>query len=65
MLIPIFGIFAIGYIGMKFLHIDIKPISTMTLYLMSPILAFRTFYQNELNMDYVYLGAFFISIMLD
>ncbi|MDX8045211.1 AEC family transporter [Gracilibacillus sp. S3-1-1] len=61
-LIPIFSIFAIGYIGMKFLNIDTKPISTLTLYLMSPFLAFRTFYANELNMDYIYLGAFLLVL---
>ncbi|UOQ50005.1 AEC family transporter [Gracilibacillus caseinilyticus] len=63
-LIPIFSIFAIGYIGIKFLPIDIKSISTMTLYLMSPFLAFRTFYQNELNMDYIYLGAFLLVLCM-
>ncbi|WP_163538510.1 AEC family transporter [Gracilibacillus sp. YIM 98692] len=61
-LIPIFGIFAIGYIGMKLLKIDIKPISTLTLYLMSPFLAFRTFYQNQLNMDYLYFGGFLLAL---
>ncbi|QGH36588.1 AEC family transporter [Gracilibacillus salitolerans] len=63
-LIPIFSIFAIGYIGIKFLRVDIKPISTVTLYLMSPFLAFRTFYQNDLNMDYVYLGAFLLMLCI-
>lgn len=63
-LIPIFSIFAIGYIGMKFLDVDIKPISTVTLYLMSPILAFHTFYQNKLNMDYLYLGGFLLVLCI-
>ncbi len=63
-LIPIFSIFAIGYIGIKFLHVDIKPISTVTLYLMSPFLAFRTFYQNDLNMDYLYLGGFLLVLSI-
>ncbi|MDL4839504.1 AEC family transporter [Aquibacillus rhizosphaerae] len=63
-LIPIFGVFAIGFIGMKFFKLDIKPISTMALYLMSPFLAFRTFYQNDLNMDYLYLGTFLILLCI-
>ncbi|SHM70709.1 AEC family transporter [Gracilibacillus kekensis] len=63
-LIPIFSIFAIGYIGIKFLRIDIKPISTVTLYLMSPFLAFRTFYHNDLNMDYLYLGSFLLALSM-
>ncbi|MCT2537736.1 AEC family transporter [Aquibacillus koreensis] len=61
-LIPIFGIFAIGFVGYKFLRFEIKPISKMALYLMSPFLAFRTFFQNDLNMDYLYLGAFLVVL---
>ncbi|RCW76772.1 AEC family transporter [Saliterribacillus persicus] len=61
-LLPIFSIFAVGFIGIKFLKFEIKTISTMALYLMSPFLAFQTFYQNELNMDYVYLGAFLLAL---
>ncbi|SER27965.1 hypothetical protein SAMN04487944_102198 [Gracilibacillus ureilyticus] len=63
-LIPIFSIFAVGYIGMKFLRVDIKSISTVTLYLMSPVLAFRTFVENDLNMDYIYLGGFLLALCL-
>ncbi|UFT99152.1 AEC family transporter [Radiobacillus kanasensis] len=63
-LIPIFGIFAIGFIGKKVWKIEIKPISTMALYLMSPFLSFRTFYQNDLNMDYAYLGLFLFLLCL-
>ncbi|QDP41830.1 AEC family transporter [Radiobacillus deserti] len=63
-LIPIFGIFAIGYIGRKLWKIEIKPISTMAIYLMSPFLAFRTFYQNDLNMDFLYLGLFLLLLCL-
>ncbi|KAB8137627.1 AEC family transporter [Gracilibacillus oryzae] len=63
-LIPIFSIFAIGYIGIRFLRMDIKSISTLTIYLMSPVLAFRTFFENDLNMDYIYLGGFLLAVCL-
>ncbi|MFC4386318.1 AEC family transporter [Gracilibacillus marinus] len=63
-LLPIFSIFAIGYIGVKFLRVDIKSISTVTLYLMSPILAFQTFYVNQLTIDYVYLGGFLFVLCM-
>ncbi|MRH44266.1 AEC family transporter [Aquibacillus halophilus] len=63
-LIPIFSVFAIGFIGIKLLKFDIKPISTMAIYLMSPFLAFRTFYENQLNMDYVYLGLYLILLCI-
>lgn len=54
-LLPVFLIFCIGYIGQKLIGFDIKSISTAALYLMSPFLAFRTFYTNALTMDYLYI----------
>jgi len=57
-ILPVFIIFSIGYIGQKFIGFDIKSISTAALYLMSPFLAFRTFYTNELTMDYFYIVLF-------
>lgn len=53
-LIPIFGIFALGFIGQKRIGFDTKSISTMALYLMSPVLVFRTFYTTVFNQEYVY-----------
>ncbi|MDG0766261.1 AEC family transporter [Bacillus halotolerans] len=63
-LVPVFGIFAIGYIGQKTLGFDIQTLSKMSLYLMSPFLAFDTFYSNELTMDYVYLSIFVLRLCL-
>lgn len=57
-ILPVFIIFSIGYIGQKCIGFDIKSISTAALYLMSPFLAFRTFYSNELTMDYFYIVLF-------
>ena len=57
-ILPVFIIFFIGYIGQKLIGFDIKSISTAALYLMSPFLAFRTFYANELTMDYFYIILF-------
>lgn len=57
-ILPVLIIFGIGFIGQKLIGFDIKSISTAALYLMSPFLAFRTFYTNPLNMDYVYIIAF-------
>jgi len=57
-ILPVFIIFSIGYIGQKFIGFDIKSISTAALYLMSPFLAFRTFYTNELTIDYFYIVLF-------
>ncbi|MCY8621384.1 AEC family transporter [Bacillus spizizenii] len=63
-LVPVFGIFAIGYIGQKKLGFDIQTLSKMSLYLMSPFLAFDTFYTNKLTMDYVYLSIFVLGLCL-
>lgn len=61
-ILPVFIIFSIGYIGQKFIGFDIKSISTAALYLMSPFLAFRTFYSNELTMDYFYIVFFSLTL---
>ena len=57
-ILPVFIIFSIGYVGQKLIGFDIKSISTAALYLMSPFLAFRTFFTNELTMDYFYIIFF-------
>ncbi|WP_026568772.1 AEC family transporter [Sediminibacillus sp. JSM 1682029] len=61
-LIPIFGVFALGFIGQKVWKFELKPVSTIAIYLMSPFLAFRTFYQNEITLDYVYLSIYLVVL---
>jgi predicted permease len=61
-LLPVFGIFALGYIGQKTIGFDTKTLSTMSLYLLSPVLAFRTFYENKLTTDYLYLSIFVVLL---
>ncbi|MFC4736852.1 AEC family transporter [Bacillus daqingensis] len=53
--LPIFVIFAIGYIGQRIFSFDTRQLSTMALYLISPFLVFRTFYTNTLSQEYMYL----------
>ncbi|TFE00619.1 AEC family transporter [Jeotgalibacillus salarius] len=52
-LIPVFLIFGIGYIGQKIIGFDTKALSTMALYLLTPFLTFQVFYEADLNIDYV------------
>lgn len=54
-ILPVFLIFFIGFLGQRLIGFDIKSISSAALYLMSPFLAFRTFYTNELTIDYFYI----------
>ncbi|AQX55289.1 AEC family transporter [Priestia flexa] len=63
-LLPIFGIFALGFIGQKTIGFDAKNISKMSLYLMSPVLVFQTFYTNLISVTYLYLGAFLLILCL-
>lgn len=61
-LIPIFSIFALGFIGQKKIGFETKTISTMALYLMSPVLVFRTFYTTTFNMTYVYMTLYTFAL---
>ncbi|WP_110927923.1 AEC family transporter [Bacillus massiliglaciei] len=63
-LLPVFGVFVLGYIGQKKLKVDPKGISSMAVYLMSPFLAFRTFYNTTFNQDYFYLMIFTFVLCL-
>ncbi|EMZ8636781.1 AEC family transporter [Listeria monocytogenes] len=63
-LLPVFGIFAIGFVGQKTLKFDIPNLSKLTLYLMSPFLAFNTFYTNPLTIDYAYLAIYIFTLCL-
>ncbi|MHA6259812.1 AEC family transporter [Sporosarcina sp. CAU 1771] len=62
-ILPVFIIFFTGYVGQKLIGFDIKSISTVALYLMSPFLAFRTFYTNDITMDYFYIISFSLLLM--
>jgi malate permease and related proteins len=61
--VPVFIILSVGFIGQKLLKLDIKSISTAALYLMLPFLALQTFYENELNMNYLYILLFCLLLL--
>ena len=54
-ILPVFLIFSVGYIGEKVIGFEIRSLSIMALYLMSPFLAFRTFYETALDITYLYM----------
>lgn len=56
--LPAFLIFLTGFVGQKMMDFDIRSISMVALYIMSPFLAFRTFYMNKLTIEYVYIIVF-------
>ncbi|WP_100374126.1 AEC family transporter [Bacillus sp. FJAT-45037] len=55
---PVLLVFLIGYGVQKWKRIDIKAISTVAIYIMTPCLVFRTFYTAELDMQYLYMVVF-------
>ncbi|MBM6619638.1 AEC family transporter [Bacillus suaedaesalsae] len=61
-LLPVVFIFAIGFIGQKFLRIEPRNVSRVAVYLLTPFLAFRTFYENDINTDYLYLFLFALGL---
>lgn len=63
-LLPIFLIFGVGYVGQRTIGFDTKQLSTMALYLMSPFLAFRTFYLNPLTIEHLYMMVYTFSLCL-
>jgi malate permease and related proteins len=62
-LIPIFFIFGIGFVGQKIIGFDIKPLSQMAIYLMTPFLAFRIFYEIEFNLDYILMTFYTVALV--
>nr|WP_286182786.1 AEC family transporter [Bacillus sp. ISL-55] len=61
-LLPVFSIFAIGFVGQKVIGFDPRSLSKMAIYLLSPFLAFRTFYENEINLNYLYLTIYALGL---
>jgi malate permease and related proteins len=60
--IPAFLVILVGYIGQKLMRLERKSVSAIALYLMYPFLAFRTFYNNELTIEYFYILVFCILL---
>lgn len=56
--LPVLLVFFIGFIVQKWKSVEIKPISTVAIYIMTPCLVFRTFYNAEINMQYAYMVIF-------
>ncbi|PRO65856.1 AEC family transporter [Alkalicoccus urumqiensis] len=61
-ILPIFIVFAVGFLGQRLFAFDTRELSTMALFLISPFLVFETFYTNTLSMDYVYLAVYTVVL---
>lgn len=60
---PVILIFLIGFIVQKWKMIDIKSVSTVAIYIMTPALVFRTFYTAQLNLQYLYMVIFALVLL--
>lgn len=63
-LLPIFSIFIVGFIAQKVLHFDIPNLSKMSLYVLSPFLAFKTFYSYPISLNYLYYVGYVFALCL-
>ncbi|WP_386059984.1 AEC family transporter [Thalassobacillus hwangdonensis] len=62
--IPAFIIFGLGYIGQKTIGFDHRSLASASLYLMYPFLAFQTFYENDVTLEYLYIVVFCVALMV-
>ncbi|RYL88111.1 AEC family transporter [Sporolactobacillus sp. THM7-4] len=60
-ILPVILIFLCGFVLQKVFNLDIKPISTLAVYLLLPFLVFDTFYTTPLDLSFYYI---FISSVL-
>ncbi|MCQ2383036.1 MAG: AEC family transporter [Clostridia bacterium] len=62
-MLPVLLMFASGFILQAFMHLEIKPISTLAMYLLLPFLVFKIFYQQELNANFGYIFLILLLIL--
>ena len=56
--LPVLLVFGAGYLLQKLAKLDLKSVSTVALYIMLPCLVFKTFYNADLNGEYVMMLLF-------
>ncbi|MFC0558788.1 AEC family transporter [Halalkalibacter alkalisediminis] len=56
--LPVLFVFLIGFVVQKWKRVDVKAISTVAVYIMTPCLVFRTFYHTELTVQSFYMVVF-------
>jgi predicted permease len=61
-ILPVLLIFLSGYILQRIFKLDLKPISTLAIYVLTTALVFRTFYKTALDLQLFYIVV--ISMLL-
>ncbi|MDC3423110.1 AEC family transporter [Aquibacillus sp. 3ASR75-11] len=62
--LPVLVIFITGYGIQKWRSLDIKSISTVAIYILTPTLVFRTFYRADLDQQYIKMVIFSIVLLV-
>lgn len=62
--LPVLLIFGAGYIIQLVARLDIKSLATVTLYIMLPNLVFNTFYEAEIDKEYVVMLIFAALLLI-
>lgn len=61
--LPVFAIFLLGYGIQKWKKLDIRSLSTIAIYIFTPMLVFQTFYRAELNQQYADMVLFSLLLL--
>ncbi|MGO4886966.1 AEC family transporter [Anaerobacillus sp. MEB173] len=61
--LPVTLVFLIGFLVQKWRNIDIRTLSTVAIYILTPCLVFRTFYTTPLDMNYAYMVYFSLILL--
>lgn len=62
--LPVLLIFLAGFSIQKWKRLNIKSISTVAIYLLTPMLVFQTFYRAELNKQYALMVVFSLLLLI-
>ncbi|MEB3102572.1 AEC family transporter [Ferviditalea candida] len=62
-MLPVLLIFLIGYTVQRWKRMNIRSISTVVIYILTPSLVFRTFYTADLNMQYLMMVLFALALL--
>lgn len=63
-ILPVFTVFIIGFILQKLKGLDVKPISTVTVYVLIPFLVFRSLLETKIEQQYVMMVFIVLLLMI-
>ena len=62
-ILPIIMVFAVGFILQKFREVDVRSVSTLSLYILSPALVFVGLYDAEFDDSYIVIFVFMFVLL--